>query len=106
MATATASAPVQIQIRQRDAFISFSHAARWEILKILATGKSITPEDMVPFASSAGMARKHLRAMHAAGIVASVPDKDGRKPSYFIPKQFLTEPGVVDYGFCRLRFVS
>lgn len=73
-------------------------------MKILATGKSVTAEDVAQFTSSAGMMRKHLRAMLKAGIVASVPDKDRRRPSYFIPKQFLPEPGVVDYGFCRLKF--
>lgn len=47
---------------------------------------------------------KHLVILHNSGAVDWVYGEDRRMLFYFIPKQFLPEPGVVDYGFCRLRF--
>jgi hypothetical protein len=48
---------------------------------------------------------KHLRVLRESGAVASKRGQnDARLECYFIPEVFRQQPGVVDYGFCRLTF--
>jgi predicted transcriptional regulator len=49
---------------------------------------------------------KHLRLLRAAGVVASRPGEDQRFELYYIPAAYRPQPGVVDYGFCLLRFAT
>jgi hypothetical protein len=86
------------------AFIAFSHPARWESLKIMATGKAVTAGDVTQFASSVDMMRKHLRVLADAGVVSVSRAEDGRMPSYSVPPEFRPQPGLLDYGFCVVRF--
>jgi DNA-binding transcriptional ArsR family regulator len=49
---------------------------------------------------------KHLRVLREAGIVAVERDtgNDARRQLYAVPEPFVVTVGVLDFGFCLLRF--
>ena len=47
---------------------------------------------------------KHLRVMRAAGVLASKRGEDRRLELYHIPESIRRVDGVVDLGFCAIRF--
>ena len=49
---------------------------------------------------------KHLKLMRAAGVICVLPGGDKRCAWYHIPKQYRTEPGMLDYGWCRFSVVD
>jgi hypothetical protein len=45
---------------------------------------------------------KQLRLMSEAGVLGCQAGEDRRETVYYIPKVFRTEPGVLDFGVCRI----
>jgi hypothetical protein len=71
----------------------------------MAGGAAISATDL---AAASGVnvdsAGKHLRVLRAAGAADWRAGEDTRFTHYFIPEKFRPQPGIVDYGFCRLEF--
>jgi hypothetical protein len=40
--------------------------------------------------------------MNAAGVLGCTAGEDRRETVYFIPKVFRAEPGILDFGICRI----
>ena len=74
---------------------------------MMANGQEISASELAAAAHRQfDISAKQLRILNKIGAVQRKAGKDRRFLMYFIPQQFRPEPGVVDYGFCRLRFVS
>jgi hypothetical protein len=86
------------------AYAALGSSIRWSIFKMLASGQELSAS-MVASALKRDFdgVSKHLRVMRDAGVVAWRLGEDKRFTVYFIPAANRPEPGVVDYGFCRLR---
>ena len=89
-----------------DAFFALGHAVRWQAVRMMANGEAVSASDV---ARSLGRdfdgVSKHLRVLREAGVAASKSaEHDGRLELFYIPESFRPQPGVVDYGFCRLTF--
>lgn len=80
---------------------AFGDATRWRILGELGRG---TPLMVIELARLVGRSEtvvsKHMAVLRKAGAVVI-----GRGRMYEIPAQFRVEPGVVDFGYGRLRML-
>jgi len=79
---------------------------RLAMVRWLADGRTMTASEFAEkFGRDFDGMSKHLRVLRAAGMVASKRrEEDARCECFYIPAAFRPEPGVVDYGFCLLRF--
>ncbi|MBI5773000.1 MAG: helix-turn-helix transcriptional regulator [Verrucomicrobia bacterium] len=79
---------------------------RLAMVRWLADGRAMTASEFAEkFGRDFDGISKHLRVLRAAGVVASKRHADdARCECFHIPAVFRPEPGVVDYGFCLLRF--
>jgi predicted transcriptional regulator len=84
-------------------FAALASPLRWQILQMLKSGESLTASRVATVVQRDfdGIS-KHLRVMRAAGVLASQPGADRRNMQYFIPAGFRREPGIVDFGVCRV----
>lgn len=46
---------------------------------------------------------RHLQVMEQAGLLQSHSGVDRRCSCYFVPKEFQTQPGVLDFGCCTIQ---
>jgi len=77
---------------------------RWRAILMMAGGRQITATDLATETKrDFDIASKHLHVLREAGLADSRTGDDHRLVCYFIPTDYLPEPDVVDYGFCRLR---
>ena len=89
--------------------LALSDRYRRRILGLLAKGKPLSVSDVATgIGRKIDGASKHLSVLRDAGAVVSQRNAfgDTRLQLYAVPAQFLTAPGVIDYGFCLLRFGS
>lgn len=81
--------------------LALGNKTRWRLLKELTHGESRTLLEMTKVCGcSYQNTSNHLALLRRTGIVAQ-----GRGRLYFIPRQFLPEPGkpLLDFGHCLLR---
>jgi DNA-binding transcriptional ArsR family regulator len=84
---------------------ALGNPVRWQAVKRLAGGAALSASQVASaLKRDFDGVSKHLRVLRAAGVVASRPGEDQRFELYYIPATFRPQPGVVDYGFCLLRF--
>jgi predicted transcriptional regulator len=77
---------------------------RWQILQMLKSGEALTASQVAAVVQrDFDGVSKHLRAMRATGVLASQPGEDRRNTHCFIPAEFRREPGILDFGVCRVR---
>ncbi|MEY4387975.1 MAG: Helix-turn-helix domain [Verrucomicrobiota bacterium] len=90
-------------INGADFFFALGGELRWSIFRMLADGKTRTAVDVAAVLNREfdGVS-KHLRTMRAAGVLSVAPTEDRRYVFFTIAPEFRKEPGVVDYGFCRI----
>jgi len=90
-----------------DFFAAMGSAVRWPVIQMLASGKAMTATEV-----AAALRRdfdgvsKHLRILREAGVVASKEGEDRRQILFYIPAENRPEPGILDYGFCRIRIAN
>lgn len=78
---------------------------RWRAVSMMAGGQEVTVKEVAAAAGRKyGVTHKHLSLLWAAGAVSCRAGAGGREGLYYIPAERRPEPGVVDYGFCRLQF--
>jgi hypothetical protein len=101
----TSTATSSTQLDPVAVFSAFSNPIRWQAMKLMADGTKIRATDLATtIKRDFDICSKHLTILHDSGAVDWAYGEDRRMLFYFIPEKFRTEPGVVDYGFCRLRF--
>ena len=77
---------------------------RWEMVWRMASGEELIATDLArELGRDFDGVSKHLRVLRDAGVVDARVGEDRRLTVFFIPAAFRPEPGVLDYGFCRLR---
>jgi predicted transcriptional regulator len=85
-------------------FAVLASPLRWQILQMLKSGEALSASEV-----AAAVKRdfdgvsKHLRLMQKAGVLGCQFGADRRFTEYFIPAEFRREPGVLDFGVCRVR---
>lgn len=85
---------------------AFSNPLRWQMMRIMADGKTLTANEASRvLRRDIDTVMKHLRLLRSEGLIETVPGKqDKRYLFYYIPARWLPQPGVLDYGFCTIRF--
>ncbi len=88
--------PVQV-------FGALSLPLRWRLVLKMAAGEEITATIAARGAKlRLGSVRKNLAVLKAAGVVSSRAGLDRRSEVFFIPPERRPEPGVLDFGSCRI----
>jgi DNA-binding transcriptional ArsR family regulator len=106
--TVVAEAPVRTKLVTNldpaTVFAALGYWMRWETLLLLADGREMSISDVARhFDRNIDATSKQLRVMREAGVVACYcPNHDGRMTVYYIPKVFRAEPGMLDFGVCRV----
>ena len=86
-------------------FAALGYWLRWQILMMLANGRRLsTPYIASAFRRPIDGVSKQLRVLRDAGVLACCVGEDRRETVYYLPKAFRAEPGVLDYGVCRIPF--
>jgi len=87
-----------------ELFAVLASPLRWQILQMLKSGEALTASQMAAVVQrDFDGVSKHLRVMRDAGVLASQPGEDRRHTHYFLPEKFRREPGILDFGVCRVR---
>jgi hypothetical protein len=80
---------------------------RWQIMQMLVSGQELT---LIGLAATTGRSynavHKDMKVLCAAGVVACRFGADGRVGIFHLPESCRVQPGILDYGFCRLRFAG
>lgn len=85
-------------------FAALGNSIRWELFKLMAHGREFTALSASDWLrKDYDGVNKHLHVLRDSGLVTAREGQDRRETIYFIRKINLVEPGVVDYGFCRLE---
>jgi DNA-binding transcriptional ArsR family regulator len=104
---ATTDAAKGSTLDRNEFFFALDDPLRRQILALLAQGRPLSVSEMAASTKrDPDLVSKHLRVLRDAGVVARERDtgRDGRRQVYEVPDQFLETPGVLDFGFCMLRF--
>ena len=84
---------------------AFGNPNRWRMMTLMGQGEAVSVVGMMALTGRGYRAvHKDLTILWASGAVAVRWGADKRVGLYHIAKKYYPEPGVVDYGFCRLRF--
>lgn len=86
---------------------ALSHGLRWRLVLRMAAGEEIT----APIAARGGKlrlsaVRKNLAVLKRVGAVVSRAGLDRRSEVFFIPAERRPEPGVLDFGSCRITLAE
>ena len=84
-------------------FATIGNPLRWQILLLLADGRQMSTTHVTnAFRRRLAANGKQLRLMSDAGVLVAHAGADRRECVYSIPKAFRAEPGVLDFGVCRI----
>lgn len=84
---------------------AFGNPNRWLMVSLMGNGEDVTVTGMMAKTGRGYRAvHKDLTILWASGAVAVRWGADRRVGLYHIAEKYLRRPGVVDYGFCTLRF--
>lgn len=98
-----AEAPGVSNLNPADFFFALGSDVRWAIFTLLADGKARRASDVaVVLKRDFDGVSKHLRLMREAGVVSVIAGEDRRYVWFAIPSKYRREPGVVDYGMCKI----
>ena len=102
----TASAGTTVPaLNPTDIFGALSNDIRWRAMAMMANGAKICATDLATaLKRDFDICSKHLSLLAKSGAADWMRGEDKRTVLYFIPEQYRPQPGVVDYGFCAVRF--
>jgi DNA-binding transcriptional ArsR family regulator len=84
---------------------ALGNAQRLQIVGLMARGEELTINGLAQSTGRTYRAvHKDMDVLYAAGAVAVKYGQDGRVGLFHIPEPYRPLLGVVDYGFCALRF--
>ena len=82
---------------------ALNNGFRWKVILRLAAGEELTAPQAGKGADlRLSTVRKHLRFLRGLGVVDSRAGRDRRSEIYYLPEARRPEPGVLDYGSCRI----
>ena len=88
-----------------DIFGALSNDIRWRAVQLMAGGAKIRATDLAKaLGRDFDICSKHLSLLAKSGAADWERGEDQRTVLYFIPEKYRVVPGVVDYGFCAVRF--
>ncbi|MEO7934439.1 MAG: hypothetical protein ABIT76_14910 [Chthoniobacterales bacterium] len=103
--TAAAAQPASVALNELKTMAALANDIRWQAMKMMSDGSTLTITDLAQVMNmGTDGVGKHLIVLRNAGVAEFAYGEDARFNVYSIPKRFLREPGVVDFGFCTLRF--
>ena len=84
---------------------ALGNANRLQMINLMARGEALTLSGLVQTTGRSYKAvHKDMDVLLAAGAVAIRRETDGRVGVFYVPEPYRPQPGVVDYGFCAVRF--
>ncbi|MGC3991216.1 MAG: winged helix-turn-helix domain-containing protein [Chthoniobacteraceae bacterium] len=90
-----------------DFFAALGGKVRWPIIQMLASGRPMSATEVASaLHRDFDGVSKHLRILREAGVIASTTGDDRRMVLFQIPAENRPEPGILDYGFCRVRIAN
>lgn len=85
-------------------FAALGDPVRWRALTMAVGGQDITVNQVASaMGRKYGMTHRHMTQLWTTGVLAYRVGTGGREGLYYVPAEKRPAPGVVDYGFCRLR---
>lgn len=82
---------------------ALGYPQRWQILLMLATGPCLSTSAVASaLRGRPDAVSKQLRVMRDAGVLVAEMGQDRREVVYSIPEIFRREPGMLDFGVCRI----
>lgn len=88
-------------------FAALGSEVRWPILQRLADGQAWAVTDLAAaFGREADGIGRQLQVLLRAGVVEMSIGEDRRTSMYRIPERYRREPGVLDFGVCRVLLPS
>jgi len=86
-------------------FATLNHPTRWRMVEVLAGGRAMSGTDMAGmFRCELGVALKHLQRLRKTGLLESrTHSTDTRVTLYYMPEVWRAQPGVLEFGSCRIR---
>ena len=86
------------------ALAALANDFRWGLVWRMASGEELIATDLArELGRDPDGVSKHLRVLSDAGVAEARAGEDRRLTVFSIPAAFRPEPGVLDYGFCRLH---
>lgn len=84
---------------------ALANAQRLEMVRRMSRGETLTINGLVETTGRSYKAvHKDLGILLATGVVAVAYGEDKRLGLFSVPAQYRSQPGVVDFGFCAVRF--
>jgi len=84
---------------------ALANVNRWQMVAQLASGAELTIAEVVQATGRSYKAvHKDINVLWSSGAVAVRYGADGRVGIFCIPEKYRLVPGVVDYGFCAVRY--
>lgn len=84
---------------------ALANVNRWQMVAQMATGAELTIAGVAQATGRGYKAvHKDLTILWSSGAVAVRFGEDKRLGLYHVAEQYRPQPGVVDYGFCAVRF--
>lgn len=84
-------------------WMALNNDFRWRMVLRMAAGEEITaPQAAKGSGLRMSTVRKHLGQLRALGVVESKAGPDRRSELFYLPEARRPEPGVLDFGSCRI----
>jgi hypothetical protein len=84
-------------------WLALSNQFRWGLVLRMAAGEEITAPTAIKGSElRMSTVRKHLGLLRMYGVVDSRSGTDRRAEIFFLPAARRPEPGVLDFGSCRI----
>ena len=84
---------------------ALANPQRWQTVGLMARGETLTINGLVETTKrSYKSVHKDMDVLYAAGAVAVRYGEDKRVGLFYVAEKYRPQLGVVDYGFCAVRF--
>jgi len=98
---ATANVPLEPTV----VMFALSYPVRWNIVKLLADGRPRTSAETAAVVGGLpDSVSKQLWVLQRAGVLVATRGQDQRLTFFSIPAAYRQNIGVLDLGFCQLKF--
>ena len=95
------------EVPQEVLWKALSHGLRWRLILRMATGEELTARTAAKSSRlRLNSVRKQLALLRGYGVIASREGLDRREEIYYLPAANRPEPGVLDFGSCRITLAE